>query len=81
MTILGQVSEMKNQGVSEEEIIKKLQDQGVSPKSINDALDQEKIKKAVSNEDEYEMPPSPTPKMQRNVKTQEIPEDQMYYPC
>lgn len=80
MTILKQVSEMKNQGAPEEEIIKKLQDQGVSPKAINDALDQEKIKKAVSSEEEYEMPPSPTSKMQRSVKTQEIPEDQMYYP-
>ena len=80
MTILEQVSEMKNQGVPEEEIIKKLQDQGISPKAINDALNQEEIKKAVSIEDEYEMPPSPIPKRQRSIKTQEIPDDQMYYP-
>ena len=80
MTILEQVSEMKNQGISEEEIIKKLQDLGASPKAINDALDQEKIKKAVSNEEEYGMPSSQTPKMQRSVNNQEIPNDQMYYP-
>jgi len=55
MTILEEVSGMRSQGIPEEEIIKKLQDQGVSPKSINDALDQEKIKKAVSSEDEYEV--------------------------
>ena len=80
MTILEQVSEMRSRGILEEEIIKKLQDQGVSPKSINDALDQEKIKKAVSNEEEYGMPSSQTPKMQRSINTQEIPDDQMYYP-
>ena len=81
MTILEQVSEMKNQGISEEEIIKKLQDLGASPKAINDALDQEKIKKAVSEEEEeYGMPSSQPQKMQRSINTQEIPDDQMYYP-
>ena len=80
MTILEEVSGMRSQGISEEDIIKKLQDQGVSPKSINDALDQEKIKKAVSSEDEYEPSPLQPQKMQRSINTQEIPDEQMYYP-
>jgi len=41
---------MKSQGVSENEIVKQLQEQGVSPKIINDSFNQAQIKKAVSNE-------------------------------
>ena len=48
MGALDQVTQMKNQGVPENEIINKLQEQGVSPKAINDAMDQFKIKDAVS---------------------------------
>lgn len=48
MGALDQVTQMKNQGVPENEIINKLQEQGVSPKAINDAMDQSKIKDAVS---------------------------------
>ena len=80
MTILEQVSEMRSQGILEEEIIKKLQDQRVSPKSINEALDQEKIKKAVSSENEYVPPSTKTSEMQRSIEIQETPEDQVYYP-
>ena len=48
MGTLDNVTQMKNQGVPENEIINKLQEQGVSPKAINDAMDQFKIKNAVS---------------------------------
>ena len=48
MGSLDQVTQMKNQGVPENEIINKLQEQGVSPKDIGDAMDQSKIKDAVS---------------------------------
>ena len=40
---------MKNQGIPDEEIVTKLQEQRVSPKEINDAMNQAKIKNAVSD--------------------------------
>jgi hypothetical protein len=51
MGILDQVTEMRQQGLSEAEMTMKLQEQGVSPRAINDAFNQEKIKSAVSAED------------------------------
>ena len=48
MGTLDQVTQMKNQGIPENEIVNKLQEQGMSPKAINDALGQSKIKDAVS---------------------------------
>ena len=71
-SVLEQITDMRNQGVSEDEIVTKLQEQGISPKSINDALNQSNIKSAVSAETE-EMQPSITttgqpltPKAQEN---------------
>ena len=49
MGTLDQVTQMKNQGISDEEIANKLQEQRVSPKEINDAMNQSKIKNAVSD--------------------------------
>ena len=51
MGILDQVTEMRRQGISQEEMTAKLQEQGVSPRAINDAFNQEKIKSAVSAEE------------------------------
>jgi len=79
MSILEQITEMRNQGVPEEEAIKRLQDQGVSPKAIDDALNQSKIKDAVSNEEDYESPPL-SPNLQRGIKTQEISDEGLYTP-
>ncbi|MEK6897883.1 MAG: hypothetical protein AABX28_00830 [Nanoarchaeota archaeon] len=88
MGVLDQVTQMRNQGISSEEIIRKLQEQGISPKMINDALNQAEIKNAVSegyNGDyeenaEYE-PPSPEQIQSSKYipKTQEISQ-QNYYP-
>ena len=49
MSTLDQVTQMKNQGIPEEEIIAKLKEQRISPKEINDTMNQAKIKNAVSN--------------------------------
>jgi hypothetical protein len=51
MGILDQVSEMRNQGMSEAEMSARLQEQGFTPKSINDAFHQEQIRNAVSAEE------------------------------
>lgn len=47
MAILEQINQMKEQGFSDEQIIKNLQDQGISPRQINEALDQSQVKAAV----------------------------------
>jgi hypothetical protein len=49
MSLLEEISNMNEQGISEEEIITALQERGVSPKDIKDALNQLKIKNAISD--------------------------------
>jgi hypothetical protein len=50
MGVLEQVTELKGKGMSEDAIIKELQQNGVSPKDISDALNQINIKNAVSGQ-------------------------------
>ncbi len=92
MGILDQLTQMKNQGIGEEEIISELQQQGISPKAINDAISQSQIKNAVSaeNEEEYTSstaenpeiaPPEPiTGPETYKPQTQDISDQQMYSP-
>ena len=81
MAVLEEVSEMQNQGVPEADIVKKLQDQGVAPKSINDALNQTKIKQAVNNEggedyNEFSPLQGQSPQTsQVNARAQELPDN------
>jgi hypothetical protein len=49
MGILDQVMQMRNQGIADQDIVSQLQEQGVNPRSINDALNQANIKSAVGN--------------------------------
>jgi len=66
MGILDQVSQMRTQGYQEDQIIQELQDQGISPKAINDALSQSQIKNAISdqdNMDEYQNPTESNPEI------------------
>ena len=51
MAALEQVTQMRNQGMSDEDISASLQQQGVSPKEITDAINQANIKNAVSGGD------------------------------
>lgn len=57
MGALDQVTQMKSQGLSENEIVAKLQEQGIAPKEISEALGQSQIKSAVA--DEGAMQPQP----------------------
>lgn len=52
MTALERITQLRSQGMPENEIIRTLQSEGVTPKEITDALSQSQIKKAVSNMDE-----------------------------
>ncbi len=82
MGVLDQIKQMKNQGMPDEEIVGRLQEQGISPREINDALNQSQIKRAVVDEREMDFPnqspPSPNQQTQGNYipQTQEVPESQ-----
>ena len=89
MGVLDQITEMRKQAIPENEIITKLQEQGISPNAIENALNQEQIKKAVSKDDTMGMENStmraPSPNQQKlySPKTQEIsetPKEQNYAP-
>ena len=90
MGILEQVTQMKNQGTSDQEIINNLQQQGISPKEINDALGQSQIKNAVSDTGTQAMQqsimrqvaPAPSPQNQPTYapQTQELSEQEAYSP-
>ncbi len=89
MSVLEQITQMKNQGVPDDDIVKQLQEQGISPKAINDALNQAEIKKAVSNENpeernqEFEGLPAPSQQQGQKLyspKTQEVSEQGLYSP-
>jgi DNA-binding transcriptional MerR regulator len=81
MGALEQIIQLRNQGTSDEDIIKTLQNGGFSPKEINDSFNQAQIKNAVSDEvpeNPANIPPSPEMEPQ-NFQT--IPEEQdVYYP-
>jgi len=48
MTTLEQVTQMRSQGIDDNQIVENLQQQGVSPKEITDAINQANIKSAVA---------------------------------
>ena len=91
MGALEQIIQLRNQGISDEDITKTLQNGGVSPKDINDGFNQAQIKNAVSDEspeNPANIPPSPEilqqPPQSNEIyspNAQTIPEEQeMYYP-
>ncbi|MEM3405553.1 MAG: hypothetical protein QW117_01100 [Candidatus Pacearchaeota archaeon] len=49
MTIIDQIKKMRENGMTEMDIIKKLQEAGYSPLEINQAIEQSKIKAAISD--------------------------------
>jgi hypothetical protein len=76
MGLLDQVSQMKREGMSNEEITLKLQEQGVSPRTINDVFNQEKIKNAVSAEERETFEDY----TQQNPQTPALPQRTFYQP-
>ena len=54
MGTLDQIMQMKQAGLSEQEILARLQGQGISPNSITDAFSQARIKEAVEGEREMQ---------------------------
>jgi len=52
MPLVEKISQMQKQGLKEGEIMQKLREEGISPREINEALEQSKVKSAVSNSDD-----------------------------
>ncbi len=79
--ILDKVMQMQQQGMHEQEINKRLRDQGISPQQINDALNQFQVKTAVSQLPESQMHEQPmTQEMQQSIMPlQESPQTQTPY--
>ena len=79
-----QIIQLRNQGTSDEDIIKTLQDSGLSPKDINDGFNQAQIKNAVSDESSGTGNPPLPPETGNEIYAPNpptIPEEQdMYYP-
>jgi len=92
MGALDQITQMKRQGVSDQDIMTALREQGMSPKTINQGFAQSKIKNAVSNpqnkeepegnimENPLTPPPLSTAQNMYAPQTQEISEPNMYAP-
>lgn len=79
MGILEDITTMKSQGVEDKEITKKLQEKGASPKAIEDAFNQMRIKQAISAESSGEEGMEPS--IMKNVTKEPIaPTPQLYIP-
>ena len=75
--LLDTIMQLQSQGISDTEIIKKLREQNASPKDINDALNQAKVKQAV-NEQEQELPPyNPEQNPQEYYQQEQYPSQDM----
>jgi len=78
MGVLEQITQMKKEGVDDTKIVNRLQEQGISPKEINDAISQSQIKSAVSNEEPTPITESPPPQEEYIPQTQETQPQENY---
>jgi len=84
MGTLDEIMKMKNQGKNDEQIYTALKQKGTSPKEIENAMDQAKIKNAVTDMKNMELSiinqrTPPTPSIQEPIQDQ-IPQEQAYIP-
>ena len=82
MAALDKVMQLQSQGMQEADIVKKLRDEGVSPQEINDAINQAKVKTAVSQPEIYaqnqiQQPATP---LQAQIPQQNQPSQQSQMP-
>jgi hypothetical protein len=80
MGILEDINNMKNQGIEEKDISKKLQEKGNSPKAIEDAFNQLKIKNAINAEYSGEEGMEPSIMKDAPKKEPLAPVPQLYVP-
>jgi len=74
MGVLEQVMQMREQGMSDSDIVSQLQEQGANPKTISDSLNQANIKSAVGGMEE-----SIQPGMQYNAEDIPVPQNATQY--
>ncbi len=85
MTILEEVTKLRNQGFGNSEIKEKLRQNGIPPKQINDSLDQLKIKDIISKPGEdINQPQIPHPKIPElpitpTEENQQVESNEQYY--
>jgi len=75
MPLLDQVKSMKEKGLSDEQISQQLKEQGVKPLEIQEALEQAKIKAAISPDEtqqETVPPQTPTPPETQSLEAEEM---------
>ncbi|MBS3085363.1 hypothetical protein J4225_01630 [Candidatus Pacearchaeota archaeon] len=75
MGILEQVEQMKNQGIPDEQIISIMQQQGITPAQINDALSQTQVKSAIAGPEMEDMQQSIMQQGPYAQSTQELGEE------
>jgi hypothetical protein len=80
MAALEQVIRMKEQGLSDGDIITELSQQGVSPREISDALKQAQIKYAISNMGDNTEEMQPSIMSEENVPSPNDFNEQVYVP-
>jgi DNA-binding transcriptional MerR regulator len=89
MAVLDQIMQLKNQGMSDSQIINNLRQQGISPNEINNAISQAEIKNAVAGdyqepmaqEINEEYPPQENYEPQVDYNNQQnYPPQEEYYP-
>ena len=86
MAVLERVTQMKQQGIPESQIIQSLKEEGISPKEINESLSQSKIKSEInSRKKEINSPENIFPNVPENTATpnnpqSNIPNDQQMQP-
>lgn len=81
MGVLDTIMQMKGQGLPDDEIISRLREQGVSPREINDALNQSEIKRAVSSMPESMDVPSPEAAEVYTPQSRELSQSEVYAPA
>lgn len=69
MGTLEQVTQLRNQGMSDDQISSSLQQQGISPKEITDAINQSNVKNAVAGDSSQTQAPAPTNQPQNPNQT------------
>ena len=87
MTTLDKIMELKREGVPDDQIYIRLQNEGISPREINDSLNQARIKYAISNgsqtlnspyQDQMTNNPAPLPSINQENQIPEAPSPNMY---
>lgn len=75
MTTLEQVTQLRQQGMTDDQIVDNLQQQGVSPKEITDSINQANIKNAVTGENPNAVGGAPVPGEEVAPNPNQMPAD------